>query len=139
MLEAKYLKSPRQHLLDYDIPNKACSKIWRLCKKAIPFLAQNISKVPKGGNNIRIGVDRIMDQQPINNKPGIGQILSFFDNIGLHYLDQISQWDIHSQLWTRWIFSEIPVDLEASLANLQTHLHAYPQCYRHFWALQPQS
>jgi len=43
--------------------------------------------------------------------------------MGLHYLDQISQWDIHSQLWTSWIFPEIPIDLEASLANLQTHLH----------------
>jgi len=60
VLEAKYLKFPRQHLLDYDIPNIVCSKIWRLCKKAIPFLAQNISKVPKGGTNVKIRADRIM-------------------------------------------------------------------------------
>lgn len=124
VLEAKYLKSPRHHLLDYDIPNRACSKIWRLCKKAIPFLVQNVSKVPKGGNNIRIGANRIMGWQPITKKPGIGKILSFFDSIGLHYLDQISQWDTQSQIWTGWIFPDIPIDLEASFANLQTHFHS---------------
>eukprot|EP00253_Pinus_taeda_P014551 PITA_14551 len=124
VLETKYLNSPRQHLLDYDIPNRVCSKIWKLCKKAIPFLAQNISKVPNGGTNIKIGADKIMGQQPISSKPGIDQILSFFDSIGFHYLDQISQWDTHSQTWTRWNFPAIPIDLEASFANLQAHLHS---------------
>lgn len=60
VLEAKYLNSPRQHLLDHDIPIRACSKIWGLCRKAIRFLAQNISKVPKGGKNIKSEANRIM-------------------------------------------------------------------------------
>jgi len=70
VLEAKYLNSPRQHLLDHDITIKACSNIWGLCKKSIPFITQNISKVLKGGKNIRIGPDRIMGQQPITSRLG---------------------------------------------------------------------
>lgn len=47
VLEAKYLNFPRQHILDYDIPNRVCSTIWRLCKKAIPFLTQTFLKFPR--------------------------------------------------------------------------------------------
>lgn len=50
-------------------------------------MAQNISKVPKGGVNIKIGTDKIMGQQPINSQVGADQILSFFDNIGIQHLD----------------------------------------------------
>jgi len=100
VFEAKYLNFPRQNLLDCDIPNKISSKIWRLCKKAIPFLAQNISKAPKGGTSIKIGLDKIMGQQPIGSQPRTDQILSFFDSIWIYYLDQISQWDNQSQIWT---------------------------------------
>ena len=64
VLEIKYLNTSRYHLFEQAIPNKACSIIWGLCKKSIPFLAQNISKVPKGGSNIIIGADRIMGQPP---------------------------------------------------------------------------
>lgn len=39
VLEIKYLNFPRQQLLDSDIPNRDSSKICRLCKKAIPFMA----------------------------------------------------------------------------------------------------
>lgn len=60
VLEIKYLKFSRQQHLDRDIPNTDSSKIWRLCKKAIPLIAHNTSKVPKGGVSINIGVDRIM-------------------------------------------------------------------------------
>lgn len=120
MLETKNLNSPRQQLLDHEIPNRSCSKIWGLCKKAIPLLAQNISKVPKGGSNIRIGADKIMGEQTISNKPGSQQILSFLNSMGIHNLDQISQWDTQSQIWKGWTFPNIPIEMEASLTNLQT-------------------
>lgn len=60
--ESKYLNFPRQQLLDSDIPNRDSSKIWRLCKKAIPMMTQNISKVPRGGSSINIGANKILGQ-----------------------------------------------------------------------------
>ena len=123
MLEVKYLNSSRQLLLDHDIPLRACTKIWGLCRKAIPILASKISKVPKGGNSIRIGDDKIMGQQPINGRPRTHQILSYLDNKGIHNLGQISTRDIHTQLWTGWHFPEIPVELKSSLDNIQSQLH----------------
>jgi len=100
VLEIKYLNFPRQQLLDRDIPNRESPKVWRLCKKAIPLIAQNTSKIPKGGASINIGADRIMGQQPINRHGGVHPILSFFERTGIHYLDQISQWDPHTLLWS---------------------------------------
>ena len=62
VLESKYLDFPRQQLLDSNIPNRDSSKIWRLCKKAIPMMTQNISKVPRGGSSLNIGADKILGQ-----------------------------------------------------------------------------
>ena len=121
--ETKYLNSHRQLLLDHDIPLRACTKIWGLCKKAIPILASNISKVSKGGNSTRIGADKILGQLPISSKPGTHQILTYLDSKGIHSLSQISKWDIHTHLWTGWHFSNIPDELLSSLENLQTQLH----------------
>jgi len=96
VLEKKYLNHPRHQLLDHELPNRACSKIWRMCKQAIPFLDQNTSKVPKGGSYIRIGEDKIMGQQPISQRPGTQQILALFSSAGIQTLAQISQWEAHS-------------------------------------------
>ena len=64
-----------------------------------------------------------MGQLPINSKLGTHQILSFFSNMGLHYLNQISNWDAQSLLWTRWHFPEFPTHIDADLGALQAHLH----------------
>lgn len=53
-------------------------------------MAQNISKVLKGGRKINIGTDKFMGNQPIGSQPGMDQILLFLQNKGIHYLDQIS-------------------------------------------------
>ena len=111
VLEVKYLNSPRQLLLDHDIPIRACTKIWGLCKKVIPLLASNVSKVPKGGNSTRLGADKILGHQPISNRPGTQQILSYLANKGIHNLAQISKWDIHTHLWTGWQFPDTPEEL----------------------------
>lgn len=65
-----------------------------------------------------------MGQQPINRQARVNPILSFFERIGIHYLDQISQWDPYSLLWSSWSFPAIPNDLNASLSILQSHLHS---------------
>lgn len=67
VLEVKYLSCPRQQLLESNIPNRDCTKIWQLCKKAIPLMHQNISKVPGGGNNINFSIDKILGQQPLGS------------------------------------------------------------------------
>lgn len=48
VLEIKYLNFPTQNLLDSNMPNRASSKIWRLCEKSLHILKQNTSKVPGG-------------------------------------------------------------------------------------------
>ena len=123
MLEVKYLNFPRQLLLDHDMPIRACTKIWALCKKAIPILAANISKVPKGGNNTRLGADKILGHPPISNWPRTQQILSYLANKGIHTLAQISKWDLHTHLWTGWQLPDAPEELRLSLDTLQVHLH----------------
>ena len=90
-----------------------------LYKKAIPFLAQNLSKVPIGGNNINIGKDKIMGHPPLLDIPDTHHILSHFYNRGLNILSHISNWDIHSQFWTDWHFPSVPAHLEVDLCNLK--------------------
>lgn len=123
VLEIKYLNFPRQQLLDQDIPNRYFSKIWCLCKREIPLISQNTSKIPKGGASINIGADRTMVQQPINRHGGVHPILSFFERTGIQFLDQISQWHPHTLLWSVCTFPTIPNGLNASLSTLQSHLH----------------
>lgn len=86
-------------------------------------MAQNTSKVPKDGNSVKIGADKIMQNHSISSQPCTDQILLFLHNKGIHFLDQISQWDINSQIWKGWNFPPIPNDLRESFDNLQTHLH----------------
>eukprot|EP00253_Pinus_taeda_P027333 PITA_27333 len=122
VLETKYLNSPRQQLFESNIPNKDSSKIWRLCKKVLPLMIQNISKVPSGGDSISIGTDRIMGQQPINMYQEAMPIIEFLNNRGIHHLAQISSWDPFSHIWTGWTFPEIPSKLKPNLSYLQTLL-----------------
>eukprot|EP00253_Pinus_taeda_P003964 PITA_03964 len=102
VLEKKYLSHPRHQLLDHELPNRACSKIWRMCKKAIPFLDQNTSKVPKGDNYIRIGEDKIMGQQPISQRPLTKQILALFSSAApsKRYLADEFRWDLSGTIYT---------------------------------------
>lgn len=123
VLETKYLNFPRQQLLDSDIPNRDSSKIWQLCKKAIPLMIQNTSKVPVGGACINIGTDKILGQQPTNMHEETIPILNFFNNRGIYHLNQISNWDPQSHIWIGWSFPEIPSKLNPSLCYLQTLLH----------------
>ena len=92
-------------------------------KKAIPFLAQNLSKVPMGGNTINVGKDRIMGQIPIIARPSTQRTFSHYSNMGLSLLSQFSKWDDRSQIWTGWHFPKVPAHLEADLGNLQSHLY----------------
>lgn len=111
VLEAKYLSSPRQYILESEMPARSNTKVWKLYKKIIPFMAQNICKVPKGGSKINIKADKIMGNQPISSQPGTDQILLLLHNKGIQYLHQISQWDINTQAWKGWSF---PPSLEIS-------------------------
>lgn len=87
-------------------------------------MTQNISKVPKGGTSINIGADKILGQQPINRHEETIPILTFFNSIGIHYLDQISCWDPLSHLWLGWSFPVVLSDLKPSLSTLQSLLHS---------------
>eukprot|EP00253_Pinus_taeda_P010059 PITA_10059 len=123
VLEAKYLSHPRQQLLTTEIPNRNSTRIWKLYKKAISFMAQNVSKVPKGGSKINIGTDKIMGNQPICSLPGMTSIILFLQSKGIHSLDKITQWDAITHTWKRWSLPPIPQHLKENLDNFQKHLH----------------
>ena len=96
----------KQNLLDHDIPSRPCSRIWALCKKAIPFISKNLSKVPQGGRNTNIWNDRIMGQAPLKERQGTHRILSHLHNFDLN-----------------WDFQLVPSHLEEDLINLKVMLH----------------
>eukprot|EP00253_Pinus_taeda_P012579 PITA_12579 len=123
-LEAKYLSSSRHQLLDTNIPNRESTKIWKLCKKAIPFMTQNISKVPGEGSSIKISTDRILGQTPIGSNAEVTPAISWLTDNGIWSLAQISQWESHSQAWADWKFPSYPRELEPSIATLKNHLHS---------------
>lgn len=123
-LELKYLNCTRQQLLDSNIPNRECTKIWQLCKKAIPFMRQNISKVPGGGSSINFANDKILGQQPLGSKAEVIPIVNWLNNKGLHHLSQIAEWDAHTRAWIGWHFPEPPNILEDSLNTLKKLLHS---------------
>lgn len=87
-------------------------------------MIQNISKIPMGGASINIGADKILGQQPINMHEETIPILNFFNNRGIHYLDQISNWDPQSHIWLGCSFLVIPSELNSSLCSLQSLLHS---------------
>ena len=64
-----------------------------------------------------------MGHQPISNRPGTQQILSYLANKGIHNLAQISKWDTHTHIWTGWQFPDTSEELRSSLDNLQVYLH----------------
>eukprot|EP00253_Pinus_taeda_P007019 PITA_07019 len=122
VIESKYLNGKRQRLLEIDIPNRDSTKIWHLCKKEIPFLNQNISKIPGGGDSINYATDKIMGLQPLNT---IEEAIPFMHHLnckGIQRLDQISKWDVDIGAWTNWEFPASPSTLEASLKALQKNL-----------------
>lgn len=98
-LEVKYLSSPRQQLLDSNIPNRDSTKIWKLCKQSLPMMIQNISNVPGGGDSINFGADKILGCQPLNTHNEDKPIINFLNEKGIYKLAQISNWDTHSHAW----------------------------------------
>eukprot|EP00253_Pinus_taeda_P013489 PITA_13489 len=123
ILEAKYLNCTRQRLLETNIPNRDSTKIWQLCKKAINFMSQNISKVPGGGSSINFSTDRILGQHPIGTKMEAIPAINWLNGKGILHLAQISQWDNHSQAWIGWKFPDHPRELDTSLTALKKLLH----------------
>eukprot|EP00253_Pinus_taeda_P006959 PITA_06959 len=124
VLESKYLSQPRSQILNAEIPNRQCTKIWKFCKKAIVFMAQNVSKVPKGGETVNIGSDKIMGNPPINNLTGTDPILRYLHSKGITKLSQISQWNDSTNAWIQWAFPPIPHHLNDSFDSLCSSLHS---------------
>eukprot|EP00253_Pinus_taeda_P003315 PITA_03315 len=122
VIESKYLNDTRQRLLENDIPNRDSTKIWHLCKKAIPLLKQNTSKIPGGGHSINYATDKIMGLQPLNTIEEAIPIIHHLNCKGIQRLDQISKWDEDTGAWTNWEFPATPSALEASLKALQVNL-----------------
>eukprot|EP00253_Pinus_taeda_P007578 PITA_07578 len=122
VLECKYLSSKRQRLLETDIPIRDATKIWQLCKKAIPHLIQNTSKVPRGGDSIDFASDKIMGLPPLNSIDEAIPIIHHLNCKGIQKLDQISKWDVNTGAWIGWEFPAIPPVLEPSLKVLQNNL-----------------
>lgn len=123
ILEAKYLNCTRQRLLETNIPNRDSTKIWKLCKKAINFMSQNISKVPRGESSINFSIDIILGQHPIGTKMETIPAINWLNGKGILHLAQISQWDNHSQAWIGWKFPDHPRELDTSLTALKKLLH----------------
>eukprot|EP00253_Pinus_taeda_P011184 PITA_11184 len=93
-------------------------------------MAQNISKVPKGGKKVNIGADKIMGNPPINSLPGMDSLISFLQSKGISNLDQISQWDATTHVWMRWEFPPIPQRLKGSFDNFCKHLHSIAPTFK---------
>jgi len=124
VLEAKYLNQPRQHLLTSEIPSRNCTKIWKLCKKFIAFMAQNVSKVPKGGEMVNFDSDKIIGNPPLNSLPGMDPIIHYLQSKGIFNLSQISQWKASTNVWTQWEIPPIPHHLKDSFDSFCNHLHS---------------
>eukprot|EP00253_Pinus_taeda_P017214 PITA_17214 len=124
VLESKYLNQPRSQILNAEIPNRHCTKIWKFCKKSIVFMVQNVSKVPKGGETVNIGSDKIMGNPPINSLPDIDPILRYLHSKGISNLSQISQWNDSANARVQWEFPPIPHHLKGSFGSLCSSLHS---------------
>lgn len=122
VLECKYLTNSRQRLLEADIPTRDSTKIWQLCKKAIPILIQNTSKIPGDGSSINYATDKIMGLLPTNSVEEAIPIIHYLHSKGIQRLDQISKWDEESGAWLSWEFPDIPPHLGSSLQALIKNL-----------------
>eukprot|EP00253_Pinus_taeda_P024410 PITA_24410 len=122
VIESKYINGKRQRLLETDIPNREATKIWQLCKKEIPLLIQNTSKIPGGGDSIDYATERIMGLPPLNTIEEAIPFIHHVNNKGSRRLDQLSKWDVDTGAWIDWEFPATPPALEASLKSLQINL-----------------
>jgi len=64
-LTRKYLNCQRTKILSKIIPYQPCTQIWKLVKKTIPHIRDQISKNPGNGETISIWDDRIMGGNPL--------------------------------------------------------------------------
>jgi len=93
-------------------------------------MAQNVSKVPKGGETVNFGSDKIMGNPPINSLPGMDPIIFYLQSKGICNLGQISQWDASTNVWMRWKFPPIPHHLKGNFDSFCNHLHSIAPTFK---------
>ena len=65
VLTMKYLNGHRTKILTNTIPDRPCTQIWKLVKRIIPLIRDQISTNPGNAKTISIWEDRIMGKDPL--------------------------------------------------------------------------
>jgi len=93
VLAMKYLNCHRTKLITDPIPNMPCTQIWKLVKKIIPLIREQISKNPGNGKTISLWEDRIMGKNPLNMKQNLRGLQCWMEEKRINTLYSISEWD----------------------------------------------
>lgn len=96
----------RKKLITESIPARPCTQVWKLVKKIIPLIRDQISKNPGNGKTVAIWEDRIMRRDPLYLKWDLRGLHCWMEEIRINTLYSIYEWD-HDN-WLEWKLPTIP-------------------------------
>jgi len=83
-------------MLTKIIPDRPCTQVWKLIKKIIPQIRDQISKNPGNGKSISIWDDRIMGAAPLNQQQNLRGLKEWMEEKGITSLYSIFEWEHNS-------------------------------------------
>lgn len=87
-------------MLTEIIPDRPCTQVWKLIKKSIPQVRDQISKNPGNGNSTSIWDDKIMGTTPLNQYQNLRGLKDWLEEKGTTSLYSISEWE--QNIWIAW-------------------------------------
>eukprot|EP00253_Pinus_taeda_P020455 PITA_20455 len=120
-LARKYLNGQRSLLLNELIPYRSCTQIWKLIKRTIPHIKDQILKNPGNGKNTSIWNNRIMETAPLKRNHNLRDLQDWLEEKGISSLFSISEWD--QNRWTAWKKPPLPNRLSAQSKELKALLY----------------
>lgn len=120
VLTTKYLNCHRTKLLTETIPDRPCTQIWKLVKRIIPLIRDQISKNPMNGKTISIWEDRIMGKTPLKQQQNLRKLQRWMEEQIFNTLYSILDWDQNNKV--RWKNLATPPRLKSKWEILKVHL-----------------
>ena len=120
VLTMKYLNCHITKLITDTIPDSPCTQIWKLVKRIIPLIRDQISKNPGNGKTISIWEDTIMGKNPLNQQQNLRGLQRWMEEQRFNTLYSILNWDQNN--WVRCKKLATPPRLKSKWKILKFHL-----------------
>jgi hypothetical protein len=119
----KYFRGPWDKILEFPCKDLKISPIFALCKKALPHFSPHLTWVPKNGKKIRIWIDSIMGDPPLEHRQDLLCLKDWMDSQNIVILSDISVWgEDRLQSLQGWEVPNRPAALDRHWCDLKRYL-----------------